>query len=328
MHALTRSTVGLAFLVLLPCCAGGPASQPAASTSAAAFSCRLPVITYNKNGTGASANQNGFIAVPSGAFTPDSTGDGGTYDWAYRRWVPTLRSYLLADGSAYVDEQQAPDGHYEIHMVQVASGADKVILRMPYDNAYSILALKPEGIYLVPLLHRSGVPQGLWVLSSTTAAITEVPGAGGSAWRLIEAGAAWGGPVGVDRLDRLDLSTGVVTTWFQHPVEPPTGIGSGYGPEIIAFDRSRRPLVELYPPPAAGTTPLPELWVVSGPGQATKLAGMPLPDQFLQPGVTDTHGTWIVGSDGFYLYTEAELKRAGPMPPGPVGTLVIAGECT
>ena len=320
--------VGLAVLVLLPSCAGGPTSKPAASTSAVAFSCKLPVVSYSKNGGGAGASQNGFIAVPSGAFTPDSTGDGGTYDWAYRGWVPTLRSYLLADGSAYVDEQQASDGHYEIHLVQVASRADKVILQMPYDNAYSILALQPEGIYLVPLLHRSGVPQGLWLLSSTTATITEIPGAGNLAWRQIDGGGAWGSPVGVDRLDRLDLSTGVVTTWFQHPVQPPIGIGSGYGPDMVAFDRSHRPLVELYPPVESGTNPIPELWLVSGPDQATKLTGMPLSDRFLTAGTTDSHGTWLVGSDGFYLFTDAGFKRAAPMPPGPVGEFQLAGGCS
>jgi hypothetical protein len=301
------------------------------SNSAAAFTCRLPVTTFTKNG-GSSSSQNGFISVPSGTFTPDATGDGGTYDWAYRRWVPVPRPFLLPDGSAYVIELDAPDSHYEIHVVQVASGADKLILQMPYDNAYSVLAIKPEGIYLVPMLHRSGVPQGLWLLSSTTATLTEVPGAGSLAWRLIEGGGAWGGPVGVDRLDRLDLSSGVVTTWFQHPVEPPIGIGSGYGPEITAFDGSDRPLVELYPPvdataSPARTTPIPELWLVSGPGQATKLTGIPLSDRFLTPGITDIHGTWLVGSDGFYLYTEAGFMHAAPMPPGPVGDIAIAGGC-
>jgi len=34
-----------------------------------------------------------------------------------------------------------------------------------------------------------------------------------------------------------------------------------------------------------------------------------------------------VGSDGFYLYTEAGFKHAAPMPPGPVGDFYVAGEC-
>ena len=283
--------------------------------------------TYLKNG-GAASSQNGFISVPSGTYTPDVTSEGGSYDWAYRKWVPVPSPFVLPDGSAYVIELQAADSRYEIHIVQVASGADKVILQMPYDNAYSVLTLKPEGVYLVPLLHRSGSPQGLWLLSPTTATIAEVPGAGNLAWRLIEGGGVWGSPVGVDRLDRLDLSTGVVTTWVQHPVETPIGIGSGYGPDIIAFDRSQKPLVELYPPASpAGTTPLPELWLVSGPGQATKLAGMALSGRFLTRGITDSHGTWLVGSDGFYLYADAGFTRAAPMPPGPVGDFYIAGGC-
>jgi hypothetical protein len=318
--------VGLAILALLTSCAAGTPSLPTESSSAAAVSCRLPVTTFTRNG-GSSSSQNGFISIPSGSFTPDATGEGGSYDGAYGKWVPVPRSFVLPDGAAYVIEQQAPDSHYEIHLVQVASGADKVILQMPYDNAYSVLAFRPEGIYLVPLLHRSGLPQGLWLLSATTATITEIPGGGNLAWRLIDGGGAWGSPVGVDRLDRLDLFTGVVTTWFQHPVQPPVGIGSGYGPDIVAFDRSQRPLVELYPPAAAGATPLPELWLASGPGQATKLTGMPLTDRVLTPGISDSHGTWLVGSDGFYLYTDAGFKRAAPNPPGPVGEFQIAGGC-
>jgi hypothetical protein len=54
---------------------------------------------------------------------------------------------------------------------------------------------------------------------------------------------------------------------------------------------------------------------------------MPLSSRFLTPGITDSHGTWLVGSDGFYLYTDAGFTRAAPMPPGPVGDFYIAGEC-
>jgi hypothetical protein len=70
-----------------------------------------------------------------------------------------------------------------------------------------------------------------------------------------------------------------------------------------------------------------EIWLVSSPGQAIKLTGMPLPSGFLRPGVTDTHGTWFVGSDGFYRYTDGGFKRAAPLPPGPVGEFQIAGGC-
>jgi hypothetical protein len=294
------------------------------------LSCSLPVVSWLKNG-GNAASQNGFIAVPSGAITVDTTPNGYTYDRAYRRWLPVLAPMVLPDGSAYAYEDQPPDGEYDIHVVQVASGADKVISRMPYDNAYSVLALQPEGVYVVPVLHRSGVPTGLWLLSSTTGTLAAVPGAADADWRLIAGGAAWGGPVGADRLDRLDLSTGMVTTWFRHDIAIPLGIGGDYGPAVVGFDLSGRPLVEFAPPVDATVTPAPmpsfEIWLVSSPGQAIKLTGMPLPSGFLRPGVTDSHGTWFVGSDGFYRYTDGGFKRAAPLPPGPVGEFQIAGGC-
>jgi hypothetical protein len=241
---------------------------------------------------------------------------------------------VLADGSAYVYGQQLPDGPYEIHVVQVATGADKMIYHMPYDNAYSVLALEPEGVYVVPIIHRSGVPVGLWLLSSTAPTLTAVPGASDEPWQVIAGGAAWGGPVGGDRLDRLDLSTGAITTWFGHDVFVPPGIGTSYGVSVVGFDRSLRPLVEFYPPidttaSPARTTPVAEVWLASDQGPSIKLSGMPLPDQRLQVGVADSHGTWFVGADGVYLYTDAGFQRVALLPPaaGPAPNYTVAGDC-
>jgi hypothetical protein len=330
MGAAKLSTLGLALMVLVAACGRISASSPSTSSAAGVLSCSLPVSMYVRNG-GSVSSQSGFISVPSGTFTPDPSANSYlTYDRAYQRWLPVLAAHVLPDGSMYVYEVELPDA-YELHVVQVANGADKMIKRMPYDNAYSILAIKPEGIYLVPILHRSGIPGGLWLLSSTEAKLTAVPGAGTtSRWHAIAGGAAWGGPVGGDRLDRLDLSTAVVSTWFLHDVAPQTQMGYGYGPAVVGFDLSGRPLIEFSPPidttaSPARTTPLPEVWLVSAPDHATRLTGLPLPDQGLQAGVTDSHGTWFVGADGFYLYTDSGFRRAAPVPP--VGNFAIAGEC-
>jgi hypothetical protein len=284
---------------------------------------------YVQNG-GSISGQSGFISVPSGTFTPDPGANSAlTYDRAYKRWLPVLAANVLPDGSMYAYEMELPDA-YELHVVWVANGADKMIRRMPYDDAYSIVALKPEGVYLVPILHRSGIPVGLWLLSSTTATFTEVPGAASSRWQAIADGAAWGGPVGGNRLDRLDLFTGVVATWFLHDVAPQVGMGFGYGPSVVGFDLSGRPLIVFSPPidttaSPARTTPVPEVWLVSAPDRATRLTGFVVPDQGLQAGVTDSHGTWLVGADGFYVYTDSGFRRAAPMPP--VGNFAIAGDC-
>lgn len=317
----TMSALALALSVLLVACGARLAGSSSTSSD---LNCSLPVTALIKNG-GNSESQSGFVSVPSGTFTPDPAGTyGPAYDWTSRRWLPVLPSQVLADGTMYAYEVELQDRPgYQIHMVWVPNSSDKMVLDMPYDKAYSILALKPEGIYLVPILHRSGVPGGLWLLSSTKATLTAVPGAGDSRWQVIEGGAAWGGHVDRDSLDRLDLSTGAVTTWFRHPIEPAQGIGSSNGPEVVGFDSSGRPLIEFVP--ASATAP--EVWLVSSPGEATKLTGLPLPSVFLQKGVTDTHGTWLVGADGFYLYAAGRFQRAAPMPPGPVGDFAVAGSC-
>jgi hypothetical protein len=275
-------------------------------------------------------SQSGFISVPSGTFTPDPNAKGSpTYDHATKRWLPVVAAQVLPDGSMYAYEKELPDS-YEIHVVWVANGADKMIRSMPYDDAYGILAMKPEGIYLVPILHRSGISMGLWLLSSTKATLTQIAGARDEWWGEIAGGAAWGGPVGGERVDRLDLSTGVVTTWFLHATAVPVGPGFGYGPFVVGFDRAGRPLIEVFPPidtkvSPARANPVPEIWLATSPDQATRLSGMKIPEQGLQPGLTDSHGTWFVGADGFYLYTDSGFRRAAPMPA--TGNFTLAGDC-
>jgi hypothetical protein len=318
---------------LLAACGATSAVSSSSPTASSLVSCTLPVMTWTRNG-GSSASQSGFISVPSGAFAPDPISTyAPTYDRIYQRWLPVPAAQVLADGSEYAYENELPDGPYEIHVVWVQNGADKMVLHMPYDNAYSIVAMKPEGIYLVQIIHRSGVPTGLWLFSSTRATLTAVAGAADFSWNVIEGGAAWGGPAGGDTLYRLDLSTGAVTTWFQHAIAPQLGIGSSFGPSVVGFDRSGRPLVAFYPPVGATASPppepSPEVWLASSPGEAIRLTGLPLPASFVvQRGVTDAHGTWFVGPDGFYLYTDAGFNRAAPMPSGPVGEFQVAGDCS
>jgi hypothetical protein len=110
----------------------------------------------------------------------------------------------------------------------------------------------------------------------------------------------------------------------------PIGIGSSYGPSLVGFDHAGTPLVQVFPPidvkvSPARTNPVPELWLASTPDHATRLTGLPMSDQGVQAGVTDSNGTWFVGTDGFYLYTDSGFRRAAPMPA--TGNFTIAGDC-
>jgi hypothetical protein len=366
------SVLALAFL--LAACGTGSASAPPASHSAGPTSaadpstcnlpvcCSLPVYNWgwvtNQNVTSV-VGQSGFLSLRSGTFAPDPTGvivyddatfrsstqqapvlygDGGvTYDRPYRRWLPVGRAQVLADGSAYVYEQQLWDGSaFEIHLVNVATGADKVIYHTSYlisdgvlSYNYSVLAYAPEGVYLFRQPHASVHPYGLWLLDPATQSLKAVPGAAQGSWQVVLGGGAWGGR---GPLERVDFSTGVVTTWFKHAVRASEGPGPGpLAMPIIGFDRSLHPLVEIDPPidtsVSPARTPAAEIWLVTAPGQATQLTGMPLSNQSLGTGGTDSHGTWLVGADGVYLYTESEFQRVAPLAPPPAPNYTVAGDC-
>jgi len=341
----------------------------AAPSQAGSIGCSLPVFNWGwvTNGpTTSVVGQNGFLAVDSGRFTADPTGvfsedstgrfasqqtpvlygdnfTSATYDPAYRRWLPAPPSHVLADGSAYVYELELPDGSaYEIHLVEVASATDRMISHMPYDNAYSVIAFQPAGVYVEPILHRSGLPTGVWLLDPKTRSLTAYPNSMNSTWQTVAGGGVWGGPGGQagDSLTRLDLSTGLVPIWFQHAVQGAEFEGFGYGVSLIGFDRSFigfdrsfRPVVEVFPPGPAPNAPqqspgAPQVWIVRAPGDASELSGIALArDHALSFGVSDPLGLWLAGADGIYVYTDSGFQRIAPLAPSPTPNYTIEGAC-
>ena len=316
------------------------------NNSAGAISCSLPVASG-----GGPPQPAGFISLPSGAFTPDSTsvvsydaaslrfatvqapvlyGDSGapTYDLAYRRWLPVKAAQVLPDGSAYVYTRAATPTpmRNEIHLVNVATGADRLI----YDkDAYHALAFQPEGIYLDYHLNGTDGFRGLWLLNPTTQALKAFPGGGQTWWAVVGGAGAWsysvdGSRFGSTSFARLDLSTDAMTSWFSvSSVQPPQpGFKTVH---VIGFDGSAHPLVDVFVD--RGT---PEVWLLTGPGQASRVAGLPLLDFIPSLGVTDSHGTWLAGTNGVYLYAGSGFKRVAAPPPfsGIVaGNFTIAGPC-
>jgi hypothetical protein len=328
----------IAVVVLLAACAGGSAAPASPAMSAAVIRCSLPVYRWGgvtNGGNYSIVGQYGFLNLASGKFAADPkfTSVDGYYDWRSRRWLPVPMAQVLPDGSAYVYEKELTDS-YEIHLVQVASGADRVVFHMPYDNAYQILAFQPEGIYVYPIVHRSGLTAGLWLLDPATAALKPLPASMDGTWQLVSGGAAWGGPGGVagDSLVRLDLATGISTRWFQHTVQGAVFEGMGYGVSVIGFDGSGRPLVEVFPPfdlqASPAPNPQPEVWLVSSPGQASRVLGLPVPLQGgVATGVSDSHGMWVEGRDGVYLYANGAFRKVAPLPAAPENNYMLAGAC-
>ena len=361
-----RAAAVLVLASAMAACASGsntsisPAPGNPAGTSEAA-TCRLPVFNWGWVTTGNSSSAqgaNGFLSLPAGTFAADPAGamvyddttavastqqtptlhgdnSSGSFDGPLRRWVPAARSRVLPDGSAYVYELEvANPAGYEIHLVDVATAQDAVIYHMPYDNAYQIVGFEPGSIYVDPILHRSGITGGLWRLDVATRTLSPVANASTMTWGWVQSGTAWGGPGGAagDSLYSLDLTTGALTKWFQHAVQGAVFEGYGYGVSMFAFDRSGHPLVQVYPPPPGATssqTPpvTPEIWLVNAPGKATMLGGLPIPENGVAQGVTGAQGTWIVGADGVYLYTDSGFRRVARLAPPPTPNYTLDGPC-
>ena len=352
-------------MLLVEACAPGPlppglASPTPTTRAVGTVTCRLPVFNWAWVTSGSSSSvvgQNGFVDLSTGTFAPDSNaqfdydqssaryqsqqlpvlkGDGsGFYDAAVGRWVPAPAQHVLPDGSAYVYEVELPDPHaYQIHLVEVATGADRVVYQMPYDNGYSVVAFQREGIYVQPILHKSGLPGGLWLYDIATSTLKAIPNASTGTWQSVVDGAAWGGAGGTagNTLTRLNVETGQTTTWFSHTVQGAVFEGYGYGVSLLGFDDASHPLVEVFPPGNGSPNPNqpgePEVWLVNAPGQATKLSGISLrADAALSPGLSDPHGLWLVGADGIYLYTDAGFRRAAPLAPAPSSNYALEGTC-
>lgn len=344
----------------LAACGGGPSASPSVSP-ATATACRLPVYNWGpvtNNNSSSIAGKNGFLSLPAGTFSADAAGvliydeathvvstqepphlkgdsSIGSYDAPRGRWLPAARSNVLPDGSAYVYELELSDGTgFDIHLVDVPAARDTLIYHMPYDNGYRVLGFEPGSVYVYPILHRSGLPSGLWRLDVATRTLSAIPNSMDMTWEWVAAGLAWGGPGGAagDSLYSLDLKSGALTKWFQHPVQGAVFEGFGYGVSVFAFDRSGHPLVQVYPPPPGATSPqtppmTPELWILNAPGQATQLSGLPIPENGLTTGVTDSRGTWVVGGDGVYLYTETGFHRMAGLPPQPMPNYTLDGPC-
>jgi hypothetical protein len=304
----------------------------------------------------------GFISLPSGIFTPDPTseisrsptggtqtvqapvfnGDDGpavgahrTYDRAYQRWLPVAKAQVLPDGSAYVYTRYGPQGgsSNEIHLVHVATGADTMIYNQ---GSYAAFDYEPEGVYLTQLIPGKDGTSGLWLLDPTTQSLKAFAAAGNGSWAAIAGGGAWSyswdGPrFGSSKFARLDLATGAVTVWLDVSTQvQPYDVGfKTVFP--IGFDSTFRPLVEVYvvvSGPHGNESIAVETWLLRAADQYTRLTGPPLP--LGEPlGVMESHGTWLSGIDGVYLYTGAGFRHVAHAPPATNAwdSYTIAGIC-
>jgi hypothetical protein len=339
-----------------PYTASGARTLPPPTPNTTGLSCTLPVVVsdrYDPANYRYRPARGGFMHFPSGVVTEDPAGGmqsagassarintvakptlpgygGLSYDSPAKRWVPTSQWLVSPDGSSYVysEPTEQPAGVHtptRIHVVTVLTGADRVVYSRGATDYPIEFGL--AGIYLVTgRWEASSV--GLRLLDPLTGAIRVLAITG--EWSVISAGAAWGidadlGGIGNDphRIDRLDLTTGAVTTWFEVASDrwvAPVGIDVD-GALIIASATSG----------TADTPYVEDFYRLLGRSQTVHLftAGS---DEALDGFITDSHGLWFGSAyvyGGLWLYKDgAGLRLVADNQNRPVRVESAAGPCT
>jgi hypothetical protein len=155
---------------------------------------------------------------------------------------------------------------------------------------------------------------GLWQFPFTGAPRKKVA-SGGGYWAVISAGAAWGFatrsvPDGASTvLRRLDLQTGLANDFASVTTQV----------TIIGLDGAGLPVLG---PDQGGS-----IFVLSESGDATLIASnflLAAGQKNYSPGspyrvVGDTHGLWLGGADGVYLYQNGDLGKVSSILATPAG---------
>jgi hypothetical protein len=180
----------------------------------------------------------GFLSLPDGTFAEDPEGaleydrpaniffmkgppvlkgSGLSFDGALKRWIPASLNATAPDGLRYAYIDHPGYQLVRIHIVDVASGQDRVVLTTDFHEPYWIVAFTSEGLYLTQRCP-SGCPVNvgkLWLLNPDTGALRLVSSRRGSGW-LISRGLAFGIDTdlsGAWTLMALNLASGQIETW-------------------------------------------------------------------------------------------------------------------
>ena len=325
-----RPLLALSLLLLAACdTQEGTVPTPTASPSnSAQLTCRLPV-WWSENIPSPPSVQDhaAFVSVPDGAVStvaplPDQQLQYGvTYLSASKRWIRADRKHISPDGTRYAYTTQA-QANYEVHVVDIATGADRVIYSGP--TLFIVIAFESDAIYVVHGVRpRQGSFENLYRLDPAGGEPTLVTGSNRHmyqyAWVLVSDGAAWGIDVRIDgnvdnySILRLDLATSQVTQWGESsPNDMFWPLGTDSKHRLYAGDSQQ--LLRLSSPGQIDRLPNP------GPiGQAGNVGG---PSGL----VSDSRGVWFPGRGSVWLYTESQPPKQFTVG-APTETVFPAGPC-
>lgn len=233
------------FLALAACSAGGngsavvspsptaSAASPTPSASATPAGCKLPVASGDAptdgNPAHGQAGSGGFLTLPGAAFSKDAQ-SLAAYDSAAAKWLPVPRAWISPDGTHFAwPENRAAAGPVTgiIHVVEVASGADKPVI-VPAPSMP--VSYEAGGIFITRIVPNSDAPpQGLSKIDPGNGSFKQVVADGN--WTALGGGFAFGGDVDstvapppangpgafYNRIRKLDLNSGAVTPVQSYP---------------------------------------------------------------------------------------------------------------
>jgi hypothetical protein len=301
-------------------------------------------------------SRGGFVRFPAGVVTDDPGGGmqpaeassgrtstaarpilhgfgGLSYDSAATRWIPTSSALVSPDGSeyAYPEFLRAPsiNSPTAIHVVTVATGSDRVVYSR---GAIDVpIAFRAEGIYLVTGRWEA-LSVGLRLLDPRSGSVRVLAITGG--WSVVSGGAAWGidadlGGIGLDphRIDRLDLATGAVTTWYEVPsdrlVEP------------IGLDLDGAPIIVVWTNGTSDVPSIEHVYRVLSRTQTVHLFAAGI-DEAIGDFTADSHGLWFASAyiydglwyGGLWLYTDGVGLRLVAESNNAMRIERVAGPCT
>ena len=282
--------------------AAGQATATPASVQSLA-SCRLPLWLYDKStnvGTGY------FLQVPGFGVTAAKPPATSRYAFAAyassaRRWLPVFPSQIAPGGAYYTYNEVSGQPEVErVHVVDLATGADRVVAQGGDDTGYEAFDVEADGIYVSRPNNGPTTLPGLWRMDPRTGAVTRLDAT--HVWRFVNGDYAYTsvpnpadpvveqGGEAPDTLLRLDLRSGTLVQLYRV---------RGAFADVLGFDWTHRPIVIV------GGTQV-GLAILTGPSTA-----QPIPvgeakltfDHVDRSLVADSDGFWFTADQGVFRYT-------------------------
>ncbi len=288
-----------------------PVASPLASPTLGILSCRLPVWGWAlplgvNQGVG---YVGGFVAVPGGQFTlaQETLTNGQVDAWAYStslaRWLPVRRQAVSPDGMQYAYVEYMSNGSQPIHIVDGRTNTDRVLVA---SGDLDFPDWQNDGLYVVHHFIGSDFGEGLARVDRATGEVTEiaVPQLTGSrSYWTVDGDAAWATDWGSgtspqfgisNRLQRYDLSTGQLATWFY---------SSGKNIRLNGFTATHLPMAEIADVSGADLINMVEVTLKSPNtiASALTLPGLPTIGPSFEDVIPDSGRLWLLVNGGIWL---------------------------